>query len=71
MKLLNLTNRYYIAIALVLLLVSSAFLAYRVLYLVDNEISEHMLFEKSEIAKQLEHQKGIQGLHLIELKSNR
>ncbi len=65
MKLLNLTNRYYIAIALVLLLVSSAFLAYRVLYLVDNEISEHMLFEKSEIAKQLEHQKGIQGQHLI------
>jgi len=65
MKLLNLTNRYYIAIALVLLLVSSAFLAYRVLYLVDNEISEHMLFEKSEIAKQLEHQKGIQNLHLI------
>ena len=53
MKLLNLTNRYYIAIALVLLLVSSAFLAYRVLYLVDNEISEHMLFEKSEIAKQI------------------
>ncbi|MBP9791186.1 MAG: HAMP domain-containing histidine kinase [Bacteroidia bacterium] len=65
MKLLNLTNRYYIAIALVLLLVSSAFLAYRVLYLVDNEISEHMLFEKSEIAKQLEHQKGLQNLHLI------
>lgn len=65
MKLLNLTNRYYIAIALVLLLVSSAFLAYRVLYLVDMEISENMLFEKNEIAKQLEHQKGIQGLHLI------
>lgn len=65
MKLLNLTNRYYIAIALVLLLVSSAFLAYRVLYLVDTEISEHMLIEKNEIAKQLEHQKGIQDLHII------
>lgn len=65
MKLLNLTNRYYIAIALVLLLVSSAFLAYRVLYLVDNEISEHMLYEKKEIAKQLEHQTEIQNLHII------
>jgi signal transduction histidine kinase len=65
MKLLNITNRYYIAIALVLLLVSSAFLAYRVLYVVDNEISEHMLFEKLEIEKQLALQNDIQDIHFI------
>lgn len=65
MKLLNLTNRYYIAIALVLLMVSSAFLAYRVLYLVDNEVSENILYEKMEIEKQLSHQKNIQGKHII------
>lgn len=65
MKLLNLTNRYYIAIALVLLMVSSAFLAYRVLYLVDNEISENMLIEKMEIEKQLSLQKDIQDKHII------
>ena len=65
MKLLNLTNRYYIAIALVLLLVSSAFLAYRVLYLVDMEVSDQMLIEKKEIAKQLEHQTGMQNQHIV------
>ena len=65
MRLLNITNRYYIVIALALLLVSSTFLAYRVLYLVDNEISEHMLFEKQEIEKQLALQKEIQDFHLI------
>ena len=65
MKLLNITNRYYIIIALVLLLVSSAFLAYRVVYIVDNEISEHMLFEKLEIEKQLALQKDLQDIHFI------
>ncbi len=65
MKLLNITNRYYILIALVLLLVSSAFLAYRVLYLVDNQSSEQLLFEKKELAKQLEHQAGIQNQHIV------
>ncbi len=65
MKLLNVTNRYYIAIALALLLISSAFLAYRVFYLVDNEISEHMLFEKMEIEKQLSAQRDIQGIEFV------
>ncbi len=65
MKLLNITNRYYIIIALVLLLVSSAFLAYRVVYIVDNEISEHMLYEKLEIEKQLALQKDLQDVHFI------
>lgn len=65
MKLLNVTNRYYIAIALALLLISSAFLAYRVFYLVDNEISEHMLFEKMEIEKQLSSQRDIQGIEFV------
>jgi signal transduction histidine kinase len=65
MKLLNVTNRYYIAIALALLLISSAFLAYRVFYLVDLEISEHMLFEKMEIEKQLSNQRDIQGIEFV------
>jgi signal transduction histidine kinase len=65
MKLLNLTNRYYIIIALALLLVSSTFLAYRVIYMIDTEISEHMLFEKQEIEKQLAIQKEIQGIPLV------
>ena len=65
MKLLNVTNRYYIAIALALLMISSAFLAYRVFYLVDNEISEHMLFEKMEIEKQLSTQRDIQGIQFV------
>ncbi len=65
MKLLNVTNRYYIVIALTLLLVSSAFLAFRVFYLVDNEISEHMLYEKMEIEKQLSTQSDIQGIPFI------
>ena len=65
MKLLNVTNRYYIAIALALLLISSAFLAYRVFYLVDLEISEHMLFEKMEIEKQLSDQRDIQGIEFV------
>ncbi len=65
MKLLNVTNRYYIAIALALLLISSAFLSYRVFYLLDNEISEHMLFEKMEIEKQLSAQHDIQGIDFV------
>ena len=65
MKLLNITNRYYIIIALVLLLVSSTFLAYRVVYIVDNEISEHMLYEKLEIEKQLALQEDLQNIHFI------
>jgi len=63
MKLLNLTNRYYIAIALALLMVSSTFLAYRVLYVVDNEISDQMRIEKMEIEDQLLSQKKLQNTH--------
>lgn len=65
MKLLNITNRYYIIIALALLVISSTFLAYRVLYLVDMQVSEHMLFEKQEIEKQLATQPDIQNLKFI------
>jgi signal transduction histidine kinase len=65
MKLLNITNRYYIIIALFLLLVSSAFLVYRVVYVIDNSISEQMLFEKIEIEKQIALQPDLQHLHFI------
>lgn len=65
MKLLNITNRYYIIIALVLLLVSSAFLAYRVVYIMDIQVSEHMLYEKLEVEKQIALQKDLQDLHFI------
>jgi signal transduction histidine kinase len=65
MKLLNITNRYYIIIALFLLLVSSAFLVYRVVYVIDNSISEQMLFEKLEIEKQIALQPDLQHLHFI------
>ena len=65
MKLLNITNRYYIIIALVLLLVSSAFLVYRVIYLINNTISEQMLYEKLEIEKQIALQNDLQHLHFI------
>ena len=65
MKLLNITNRYYIIIALVLLLLSSTFLAYRVVYVVDKEVSDHMLIEKQEIEKQLALQKDLQSIHFI------
>jgi signal transduction histidine kinase len=65
MKLLNITNRYYIIITVVLLLVSSAFLAYRVVYVVDNDISENMLLEKLEIEKQIALQENIQSIHFI------
>ncbi|REJ80161.1 MAG: sensor histidine kinase [Bacteroidetes bacterium] len=65
MRLLNITNRYYIAIALVLLVVSSAFLAYRVIYVMDMEVSEHLLYEKQEIEKQLSLQPDLQGFHFV------
>lgn len=62
MKLLNLTNRFYIIIALTLLLVSSIFLAYRVLYVVDTGITEHMLYTRTQLRKQISSQPGLQGL---------
>lgn len=61
MRLLNLTNRYYIVVALALLLVSSAFLAYRVLYVVDEEITTHMLYTRLQLEKQIASQPQLQG----------
>ncbi|MFM9027358.1 MAG: hypothetical protein ACKOQ6_05125, partial [Bacteroidota bacterium] len=61
MRLLNLTNRYYIIVALALLLVSSAFLAYRVLYVVDEEITMHMLYTRLQLEKQIASQPQLQG----------
>ncbi|MEY4593796.1 MAG: hypothetical protein RIQ47_206, partial [Bacteroidota bacterium] len=62
MKLLNLTNRFYIVVALALLLVSSVFLAYRVIYLIDTETTEHMLYTKLRIEQQIISQPDLQGL---------
>jgi hypothetical protein len=45
--------------------VSSAFLVYRVVYVIDNSISEQMLFEKIEIEKQIALQPDLQHLHFI------
>ncbi|MBL0137168.1 MAG: HAMP domain-containing histidine kinase [Bacteroidetes bacterium] len=65
MKLLNLTNRYYIVIALFLLLISVSFLTYRVIYLMDKEISDHMRYEKMQIEKQIALQPAIQNTHFV------
>ncbi|MBK6446047.1 MAG: HAMP domain-containing histidine kinase [Bacteroidetes bacterium] len=65
MKLLNLTNRYYIVIALFLLLISVSFLTYRVIYLMDKEISDHMRYEKMQIEKQIALQPGIQDIPFV------
>jgi hypothetical protein len=63
MRLLNITNRYYILIALDLLLIGNAFLAYRLLSLVDADITKNLLREKQEIDNQLLEQKQIRNLH--------
>jgi signal transduction histidine kinase len=63
MRLLNITNRYYIFIAFSLLLIGNAFLAYRLLNLVDHGIVKNMLLEKQLIDRQLYEQKQIQNLH--------
>lgn len=60
MKLLNATNRFYIIVALALLLVSSVFLVYRVVYVIDMQITEHMLFKKLQIEKQIASQPELQ-----------
>jgi len=65
MKLLNLTNRFYIIVALALLLVSSIFLAYRVLYVVDTGITEHMLYTKARLRKQIAAQPALQGKSFV------
>src|SRR5690349_12594520 len=63
MRLLNITNRYYIFIAFDLLLIGNAFLTYRLLGLVDNGIVKNMLLEKQIIDRQLYEQKQIQNIH--------
>lgn len=63
MKLLNITNRYYIFIAFDLLLIGNAFLAYRLITLVDQGIVEDMLAEKMVIDRQIYEQKPLQDIH--------
>ncbi len=62
MKLLNVTNRYYIIIAVALMLIGCGFLTYRLLYLFDKEITEHMLYEKQIIDQQLYEEKQLQHM---------
>jgi signal transduction histidine kinase len=62
LKLLNITNRYYIFIALVLMLIGNAFLVYRLMYLFDREITDHLLSEKQVIDDELYKQKQIQHI---------
>lgn len=62
MKLLNVTNRYYIIIAVALMLIGCGFLTYRLLYLFDREITEHMLYEKQIIDQQLFEEKHLQHM---------
>ncbi|CAN5485909.1 HAMP domain-containing sensor histidine kinase [soil metagenome] len=63
MKLLNVTNRYYIIIAVALMLIGCGFLTYRLLYLFDREITEHMLYEKQIIDQQLYEEKQLQHMN--------
>jgi signal transduction histidine kinase len=63
MKLLNITNRYYIFIAFDLLLIGNAFLAYRLITLVDTGIVDDMLTEKTVIDREIYEQKQIQDIH--------
>ena len=62
MKLLNVTNRYYIIIAVALMLIGCGFLTYRLLYLFDKEVTDHMLFEKQIIDQQLYEEKQLQHM---------
>jgi len=59
MKLLSKTNEYYIAVAIALLFVGSFVISNRVLYLVNKEINDRLLFEKSEIENQIASQPQI------------
>jgi signal transduction histidine kinase len=63
MRLLNITNRYYIFIALDLLLIGNAFLAYRLLGLVDQGVVKNLLLEKQIIDRQIYEQKNLQNIH--------
>jgi signal transduction histidine kinase len=62
MRLLNITNRYYIFIAFSLLLIGNAFLTYRLLNLVDQGIVKNILLEKQIIDRQIYEQKQLQNL---------
>lgn len=63
MKLLNVTNRYYIIIAVALMLIGCGFLTYRLFYLFDKEITDHMLYEKQIIDQQLYEEKQLQHMN--------
>ncbi len=56
MNLLTATNRYYIFIALSLVLGATSYIMFRVVHFTDAETREHMLFEKELIIKQLNYQ---------------
>ncbi len=56
MKLLNKTNEYYIAVAIAILFIGSFVIANRILYLVNKEINERLVDEKSEIELQIANQ---------------
>ena len=53
MKLLNKTNEYYIAVAIVILLIGSFVISNRILYLLNKEINERLVNEKSQIEIQI------------------
>ena len=60
MKLLNITNRFYIIVALALLMVSSILFAYGLIQVIDSEYTEHLLFTKAELEKQIASQPELQ-----------
>jgi signal transduction histidine kinase len=53
MKLLIKTNRYYIIIAVAMLIVGTTVIALRIIGLTDNEVSERLRYTKEEIDRQL------------------
>lgn len=53
MKLLNKTNEYYIAVAIAILFIGSFVISNRILYLLQKEINERLVDEKSEIEIQI------------------
>jgi len=62
MRLLNITNRYYIVISLALMLVGNSFLAYWMLDLYDKEVNKNLLKEKNLIDEQLYKQPKLQNI---------
>ena len=65
MKLLNKTNEYYIAVGIALLFVGSFVVAQRVLYLVNKEINERLIYEKNDIESQISNQPQIANAGII------